>query len=136
MFCALTAHTQNLLQQELYLAKQRVACTTAEAGITGLFLIPDFISEAEEQQLLAHIDTQPWQYLAKRRVQHYGYKFEYTQRGVDLKQQVGAMPEWSQDVLTRVQVRGERELLGGVACGGAGVWWWWRRGNIRAASAA
>jgi alkylated DNA repair protein alkB family protein 8 len=40
-----------------------VACTTAEAGIPGLFLIPDFVSEAEEQQLLAHIDTQPWQYL-------------------------------------------------------------------------
>lgn len=97
------------------MAKQRVACTTEEAGIPGLFLIPNFISEAEEQQLLAHIDTQPWQYLSKRRVQHYGYKFEYTQRGVDLKQQVGAMPEWSQDVLTRVQVR--RLLLGGVACG-------------------
>lgn len=81
-----------------------MACTTEEAGVPGLHILPEFITEQEEQALVAHIDQQPWQQLSKRRVQHYGYKFEYTQRGVDLKQQVGAMPDWTQQVLQRVQV--------------------------------
>lgn len=52
---------------------------TAEAtGIPGLRLIHDFITEEEEQQMLAEIDQQPWNTLAKRRVQHYGYKFDYS----------------------------------------------------------
>jgi hypothetical protein len=52
---------------------------TAEAtGIPGLRLIHDFITEEEEQQMLRDIDQQPWNTLAKRRVQHYGYKFDYS----------------------------------------------------------
>lgn len=65
----------------------------------------DFITEQEEQQLLSAIDQQPWLQLSKRRVQHYGYRFEYTTRGVDLKEKAGAIPDWQQQVVQRVQVR-------------------------------
>jgi alkylated DNA repair protein alkB family protein 8 len=81
-----------------------VACTTEQADIPGLYIIHDFVSEQEQQELLAHIDSQPWQHLAKRRVQHYGFKFEYSQRGVDLKQQVVEMPDWTQTIVQRLQV--------------------------------
>jgi hypothetical protein len=91
-----------LLQQ--CVAQVPVACTTEQAGIPGLYLIHDFVSEQEQQELLVHIDSQPWQHLAKRRVQHYGFKFEYSQRGVDLNQQVGHMPDWTQEVVQRLQV--------------------------------
>lgn len=104
-----TQQQQQLSQQEQQLCDMPVACTTEEAGIPGLQLLPDFITAQEEQELLQHIDQQPWQNLSKRRVQHYGYKFEYTQRGVDLKQQVGCMPGWMQPVVQRVQVRGQPE---------------------------
>lgn len=81
-----------------------VACTTQEANIPGLLILQDFVSEQEEQQLLSHIDSQPWQHLAKRRVQHYGFRFEYMQRGVDLQQQVEPLPDWTQQLVQRVQV--------------------------------
>lgn len=29
------------------------------------------------QELLAHVDGQSWEHLANRRVQHYGFKFDY-----------------------------------------------------------
>ena len=29
------------------------------------------------QELLASVDDQPWESLANRRIQHYGYKFDY-----------------------------------------------------------
>lgn len=103
--------TLQLPPQQMQLYNQPVARTTEEAGVPGLFIIPDFISQQEEAALLSHIDQQPWQALSKRRVQHYGYCFEYTQRGVDLKQQVGSMPEWSRDVVQKVQVRN-----GAVVC--------------------
>lgn len=30
-----------------------------------------------DQELLAEVEAGPWETLAKRRVQHFGYKFEY-----------------------------------------------------------
>ncbi len=51
--------------------------TTAECSVPGLELIPDFVSEEEEKALLALVDSRSWQTLAKRRVQHYGYEFQY-----------------------------------------------------------
>jgi hypothetical protein len=55
----------------------------AEAlGIPGLHLLHEFVSEAEEAALLAHVDRDgaTWQLLAKRRVQHEGYAFDYAAR--------------------------------------------------------
>jgi hypothetical protein len=93
-----------------------VACTTEEANIPGLYLLHDFISEQEEQQLLAAIDKQPWLQLSKRRVQHYGYRFEYTTRGVDLKEKAGEIPDWQQQVVQRVQVRAPEQNWDGGRC--------------------
>ena len=58
-----------------------VALTAEAVGIPGLRLLHEFITEQEEQQLLAALDQQPWRSLAKRRVQHYGYEFAYTVGG-------------------------------------------------------
>jgi alkylated DNA repair protein alkB family protein 8 len=103
-------HTQLLEdageQQQPPLQAPPVALTTEQANIPGLLVLHDFVSAAQEAQLLAHIEQQPWQHLAKRRVQHYGYVFEYSQRGVDLKQQAGAIPPWSHDLVQRLQVCG------------------------------
>jgi hypothetical protein len=91
-------------QQQQEAAQAPVALTTQQAGIPGLQLFPDFVSAAQEAALVAHIDSQPWQALAKRRVQHYGYVFAYEQRGVDLQRQPGGMPAWAQDVVAHMQV--------------------------------
>eukprot|EP01054_Gregarina_sp_Poly1_P002315 Gregarina_sp_Poly_1__2314@NODE_1619_length_3701_cov_20_287562_g1066_i0_p2_GENE_NODE_1619_length_3701_cov_20_287562_g1066_i0NODE_1619_length_3701_cov_20_287562_g1066_i0_p2_ORF_typecomplete_len286_score29_022OGFeII_Oxy_2/PF13532_6/0_00013_NODE_1619_length_3701_cov_20_287562_g1066_i025493406 len=45
--------------------------------IPGIILQSEFVSEAEEQYLIEFIDCQPWQRSLKRRVQHYGYTFDY-----------------------------------------------------------
>ncbi|CAM6087992.1 unnamed protein product [Calypogeia fissa] len=72
---------------------QEPAMTTAkELQIPGLAIYPDFVSIDEEQELLAAVDQLPWQNLAKRRVQHYGYEFLYKSRNVDLSQKLGNLP--------------------------------------------
>jgi hypothetical protein len=61
---------------------------TADVVVPGLVLVPDFISEKEEEVLLAVLTgpQAPWAPSqstpsmsgnVKRRVQHYGYVFDY-----------------------------------------------------------
>ena len=47
-----------------------------ETAVPGLFLFPDFINEAKEQQLLNEIDDQTWIVDYSRRLQYYGYRNE------------------------------------------------------------
>ncbi|WP_345955473.1 alpha-ketoglutarate-dependent dioxygenase AlkB [Mucilaginibacter sp. PAMB04168] len=47
-----------------------------ETAVPGLFLYPDFIDEAREEQLLNEIDSQTWIVDYLRRLQYYGYRNE------------------------------------------------------------
>src|SRR5690348_11823870 len=95
-------HTIYSTQSALHLP---VALSSEQAGIPGLQIYLDFISPEDEQALLHQIDQQPWTHLAKRRVQHYGYKFEYSQRGVDPQQKLGHLPHWVQPLQQRLEVQ-------------------------------
>jgi len=48
----------------------------SEIDISGLTYVPDFITPAENDFLLSQIDQQPWLTDLKRRVEHYGYKYD------------------------------------------------------------
>nr|AKM76725.1 RNA-binding (RRM/RBD/RNP motifs) family protein [Erodium trifolium] len=80
----------------------QVCLSASENAIPGLYLLPDFVTPHEEQELLAAVDARPWISLAKRRVQHYGYQFCYQTRNVNTKQHLGALPSFVSPVLERV----------------------------------
>ena len=77
--------------------------------IPGLSLVPEFVSEEVEEVLLALIDGTPWDTLARRRVQHYGKKFSYKKRTVDLESNATDIPEVMNHV---VQQMGEIDGVG------------------------
>ena len=52
----------------------------ASEQIKGLAYIPEYISKEEESQLIGTIDSKPWLADLKRRVQHYGWKYDYKAR--------------------------------------------------------
>jgi alkylated DNA repair protein alkB family protein 8 len=79
-----------------------VSLIDSELNIPGLFLLPDFVTVAEEQQLLAAVDARHWIGLAKRRVQHYGYEFCYGTRNVDTKKRLGELPSFVSPILERI----------------------------------
>ena len=59
------------------------ALTAEELGVSGLLLFKDFITEEEERRLLEDLDENgEWKHLARRRVKHFGYEFDYSIRGV------------------------------------------------------
>ena len=63
-------------------------------GIPRLLYIENYITEDEQSQLLADVDEGLWLKDLKRRVQHYGFKYNYKARKVDMSMRVGELPEW------------------------------------------
>jgi alkylated DNA repair dioxygenase AlkB len=62
--------------------------------IPGLQYLPDFITANQERTLIEVIDQQPWLHDLKRRVQHYGYKYDYKARAVTSDSYLGSLPDW------------------------------------------
>lgn len=63
--------------------------------IIGLEYFPAFLSESEQRDLLFVIDSQPWLNDLKRRVQHYGYKYDYRARKIDRSMHLGDLPDFA-----------------------------------------
>jgi alkylated DNA repair dioxygenase AlkB len=64
------------------------------SDIIGLKYIPNFIDEIEVKQFMASINNEQWLNDLKRRVQHYGYKYDYKARSIDYSMFIGSLPEW------------------------------------------
>lgn len=78
-------------------------CAVVEvAGIRGLQYVPDFITQAEHDLLIEQIDSEPWLSDLKRRVQHYGYKYNYRARAIASSMQVGSLPNWALEIAQRL----------------------------------
>ncbi len=70
--------------------------------IPGLQYIPDYISQIEQDALIEIIDRQPWLTDLKRRVQHYGYRYDYSRRSVASDLKIGALPEWAENFVSKL----------------------------------
>ena len=66
----------------------------SSAPIPGLGYVPDFVPPGQEAELLARIDATPWRHDLKRRVQHYGYRYDYRARTVTPSDRLGDLPGW------------------------------------------
>lgn len=64
--------------------------------VDGLSLLLNFVSVAEEMRLLQLIDEMPWSEELKRRVQHYGYRYDYQKRGLSREDYLGPLPQWAE----------------------------------------
>lgn len=71
-------------------------------NISGLAYVSDFISPEVEIQLLSIIDEQNWRADLKRRVQHYGYIYDYRARSISSDMALGPLPSWLDSVLERL----------------------------------
>ena len=74
----------------------------AEKKVPGFVYRPDFVTEEEETKLVNRIDEAEWDTELQRRVQHYGWRYDYTQRQIDESMRVGELPEWAQELGRRL----------------------------------
>ena len=59
----------------------------------GAYILPDFITPAEEDRILLRIAQAPWITDLRRRVQHYGYRYDYA--GNSAPAPAPAFPRWT-----------------------------------------
>ena len=74
--------------------------------VPGLKYVPDFISEREEEKLVEAIDAADWSSELQRRVQHYGWRYDYRARQIDASMRIGPLPEWAVRLARRLVSRG------------------------------
>lgn len=64
--------------------------------IDGLIYTKNYITIEQEKFLISQIDQQPWLADLKRRVQHYGYKYDYKARKITPDLKIDDVPAWLQ----------------------------------------
>lgn len=74
--------------------------------ISGLTYIEDFIPPDEQEKLVQYIEQQPWSTELKRRVQHYGYRYDYKSKSVTADFYLGSLPEIFQNIANQLVVSG------------------------------
>ena len=70
--------------------------------LPGFIYKPDFITEGEETALLTRIDREEWSNALRRRVQHYGWRYDYKQRRIDKTMHLGDLPAWADQLAQRL----------------------------------
>lgn len=70
----------------------RISLLPQKTSIPGLRYIENYLSPEQENLLIKTIDEQQWLSDLKRRVQHYGYKYDY--RNANQVYYLGLIPKW------------------------------------------
>ncbi len=84
--------------------------TTDHVHVPGLDICEDVLSIDEERTLMKAIDDAHWMkphhaHGMARRVQHYGYAFNYETKTVDPNKFIGSLPTWITPLIPRLKER-------------------------------
>jgi alkylated DNA repair dioxygenase AlkB len=91
-----------VLRTEMHRGKENAGAE----GIPGLIYVPDFLNEIQEMQLVAAIEAGPWRTDLRRRVQQYGWRYDFKAREIDMSMRLGPLPEWAMLLATRLKSEG------------------------------
>lgn len=70
--------------------------------VPGFTLLTEFVTEDEEAAIITAIDRSEWSDELQRRVQHYGWRYDYGSRQVDSSMRIGPLPEWARNIGQRL----------------------------------
>jgi len=66
--------------------------------IPGLNYIRSFLGQKHQQGAIERIDKQPWLSDLHRRVQHYGWRYDYRARTISRDMEIGPLPDWLREI--------------------------------------
>lgn len=92
----------DLEQAPTTVSRIEAANREGQQALRGLSYLPCYITTYEEAELLRRIDAEPWSNELERRVQHYGYKYDYKSRRIDDSMRVGDLPPWLLELANRL----------------------------------
>lgn len=82
------------------------AASDAPAPIPGLMYVEQFLTSDEQDAGLRAVDESPWLLDLRRRVQHYGYRYDYKARRVDPSMYLGPLPEFASGIAEKLVAAG------------------------------
>ncbi|MEB5967367.1 alpha-ketoglutarate-dependent dioxygenase AlkB [Comamonas testosteroni] len=92
-------------------ANKRISTRTKSATSSlhepaGLNVLTNFISQEEEVRLIRTLDGLEWDQSMKRKVQHYGWRYDYKARRVAPSNYIGPLPDWADELAQRLLASG------------------------------
>lgn len=80
--------------------------TQQSQNIPGLQYVENYFTAQEQDALITTIDKQEWLGDLKRRVQHYGFKYDYKARRIDPGMHIGELPGWAELIAGKLHSEG------------------------------
>lgn len=77
----------------------------------GLTYLENYIQDEEAERLVREIDATPWRTDLKRRVQHYGYRYDYKARQARREDYLGPLPDLFQHLAERLTSEGQFQTV-------------------------
>lgn len=73
-------------------------------GVDGLYYLKDFLSPEEQVECVKRVDAadDKWLNDLRRRVQHYGWRYDYKARAITPDMHIGALPDWLDDIAQKL----------------------------------
>lgn len=78
----------------------------AVVEVPGLRCVENFLTDEQEAKLIKIIDDGEWMSDLTRRVQHYGWRYSYKDRAIDLSMKLGPLPDWARELAERLAHEG------------------------------
>ena len=73
---------------------------------SGVAYTPAFLTGSESDDLLSQIDARPWMNDLKRRVQHFGWRYDYSSRVVTEEMRTEPLPDFILKIARELKERG------------------------------
>ena len=90
--CPARVHSKRRPKHSNYGMRERRAYEVED--VAGLCYFPGFLSEEEQAAMVRSIDDHSWRNDLERRVQHYGWRYDYRARIVAPEMRLGPLPDW------------------------------------------
>lgn len=72
------------------------------SSIKGLLYFPDFLDDRAQGNAVRNIDASPWRANLERRVQHYGWRYDYQARTITTDMRLEPLPDWIAEIAERL----------------------------------
>lgn len=76
------------------------------ATVPDLIYAEDFVTPEEAGRVVSQIDSAEWITDLRRRVQHYGFKYDYKARSINESMRAASLPPWAVSMGNRLVKRG------------------------------
>ena len=73
--------------------------------IPGLHYFRAFLGDEQQGNVIRQIDESTWLTDLERRVQHYGWRYDYRARTIDRSMQIGPLPDWLAEIAALLHER-------------------------------